>query len=125
MLAGGSLAAAPLEPDARRRRRRRPLHDGFLVSKFLRAVDSDAGDDECWPARVNVLRDGPRVVTVARAALELAGRAPRPGEESARTCGNRNCANPRHLEAIPPAERIRRSWERRRALQAQSEPNPT
>lgn len=71
------------------------------VRRFWNSLDQ-GGPDDCWrcmAANYGNVYFGGAVVNAGRVALHLATREPMTTPlRAARTCGTRDCCNPRHLE---------------------------
>lgn len=97
----------------------RALPDEY-VAMFWAQVDRSSGPDGCWRWVGRKSSDGTGIArlpwgqtTAHRLAFELQhGEAPA-GYVLARTCGQMDCCNPHHIEAMTRSEHRRRQLQRR------------
>jgi hypothetical protein len=102
----------------------------ILLTKFVERVRI-LGPDECWEARRlgaggygMSVRDGERVMPLHRAAVLLDGREIPDEMDVHHECGNRACANPKHLRVVSRAENLRIDRERRKRARLGLLPDP-
>jgi len=96
-----------------------------LAERFHAKVDRSGGPTQCWPwlgarnsngyGRFRHVGRKEPATTAHRIAYELAKGPLPPGTEPDHLCGNRDCQNPAHLEAVTRSENVRRGIARARA----------
>jgi hypothetical protein len=86
-------------------------YDADLVEQFWARVDRTGGRDDCWSWLGTTHANGYGVVNLGRRqelahrlALTLSGIEIPPGFVVMRSCGNRLCCNPAHLQVSTPAQ---------------------
>lgn len=106
-------------------------YDDSMIGRFWEQVDRSEDPDACWnwtgplhASGYGIFNLGTRQELAHRLVFEFSGRQVPYGFVVMRTCGNRLCCNPSHLQIVTPAEHMAARSRLRRLLRPTKQEKP-